>query len=317
MRPILRRTIATAAALAALAAAGFWWLTEPATLDTETIASLGTGDATRGERIFWAGGCASCHAQPGAKGEARLQLAGGLALKTGFGTFIAPNISPDREDGIGGWTLPQFANAMLNGVSPRGEHLYPAFPYTSYARMEPADVADLFAFLHTLPAAKGRAPQSELSFPFNVRRGIGLWKLLYLDRRPVVALPADASEELRLGQYLVEGPGHCGECHTPRDLAGGLDKSRWLAGAVAAEGSGVVPNITDGPGGLGDWSQADIAYFLESGFTPDFDSVGGSMTEVQENMARLTEADRAAIAAYLKAVPPHSNGYPARPAPAD
>jgi mono/diheme cytochrome c family protein len=201
---------------------------------------------------------------------------------------------------------------MLNGVAPGGTHLYPAFPYPSYTRMRPGDVADLFAYLKTLPPVAGKAPGHRLGFPFGIRRGIGLWKLLYLDDRPVITLPAGAPEAVRRGQYLVEGPGHCGECHTPRDLAGGLDRSRWLAGAVAAEGNGIVPNITGGEGGIGSWSQQDIAYFLESGFTPDFDSVGGSMVEVQKNMALLPAADRDAIAAYLKAVPPHPNGYPAK-----
>jgi mono/diheme cytochrome c family protein len=201
---------------------------------------------------------------------------------------------------------------MLKGVSPSGEHFYPAFPYTSYARMKPADIADLYAFLKTLPAVAGKASGNTLAFPFNMRRGIGLWKLFYLSDQPVIALSADAPDPVLAGRYLVEGPGHCGECHTPRDLAGGTKRGEWLAGAVAAEGSGIVPNITAGEGGIGDWSQADIANYLETGFTPDFDSVGGAMVDVQRNMAQLRPEDRAAIAAYLKAVPAHSNGYPAR-----
>jgi mono/diheme cytochrome c family protein len=305
-------------AIAALVAAGigglaFWYLTEPARIDAETVALLGSGDAARGERIFWAGGCTSCHARPKSEGEALLQLVGGVQLETAFGTFVAPNISQDINDGIGAWSREEFANAMLKGVSPSGRHYYPAFPYTSYARMRPADVADLYAFMKTLPAVAGRAPDHTLDFPYSVRRGIGLWKLLYVDDTPVVAMAEGTPENVLLGRYLVEGPGHCGECHTPRNIAGGTDKGRWLAGAVAAEGDGVIPNITSGEGGIGDWSEGDIASYLETGFTPDFDSVGGSMVEVQKNVARLTSDDRAAIAAYLKAVPPHPNGYPARP----
>lgn len=235
-----------------------------------------------------------------------------MEFKTAFGTFVAPNISQDANDGIGAWTFDDFANAMLEGVSPAGEHLYPAFPYASYARMRPQDIADLFAFMKTLPAAAGRARDHDLSFPFNVRRGLGLWKLFYLSDEPVVALAADAPEAVRAGRYLVEGPGHCGECHTPRNFAGASDKARWLAGAAAAEGAGIVPNITSGEGGIGDWSEADIVSYLETGFTPDFDTVGGAMVDVQRNMAALTPEDRAAIAAYLKAVPPHPNGYPPR-----
>lgn len=302
--------------LAGIGAGAFWFLTEPQRLDAATLAQLGAGDAARGERIFWAGGCTSCHARPKAEGDARLELAGGLELKTPFGIFVPPNISSDAQDGIGNWSVEDFANAMMRGVAPDGSHLYPSFPYTSYARMNPADVADLYAFMKTLPAVAGKAADHTLSFPFNIRRGLGLWKLLYLDDEPVIALADDVPEGARLGQYLVEGPGHCGECHTPRDFAGGTDKTRWLSGAVAAEGDGVVPNITSGEGGIGDWSESDIASYLETGFTPEFDSVGGSMVDVQRNLARLDAADREAIAAYLKAVPPHPNGYPARTAPA-
>ena len=305
-------------AIAAVIAAGlgglaFWYLTAPGGIDAEAAAALETGDAARGERIFWAGGCTSCHAKPKSEGEALLQLVGGVQLETAFGTFVAPNISQDMNDGIGAWSQEDFANAMLKGVSPSGQHYYPAFPYASYARMKPQDVADLYAFMKTLPAVAGRAPDHTLGFPFSFRRGLGLWKLLYLDNAPVIALDEDAPENVLLGQYLVEGPGHCGECHTPRSFAGGTDKAQWLAGAVAAEGEGVIPNITSGEGGIGDWSEGDIASYLETGFTPDFDSVGGAMVEVQKNLARLTPEDREAIAAYLKAVPPHPNGYPARP----
>ena len=308
----LRKLAATAVALAAVGAAAFWVLTMPKWLSAEQKAELSAGDASRGERIFIAGGCSSCHARPKAEGAARLELAGGLELNTPFGTFVAPNISSDPQDGIGSWSVEDLAEAMLNGVSPDGSHLYPAFPYPSYTRMRPADIADLHAYLKTLPAVAGRAPPHKLGFPFNIRRGLGLWKLLYLSNEPVIALAADVSEQVRRGQYLVEAPGHCGECHTPRDFAGGSKKSEWLAGAVAAEGQGTVPNITGGEGGIGSWSEGDIAYFFETGFTPDFDSVGGSMVDVQRNMAQLAADDRQAIAAYLKAVPPHANGYPAR-----
>lgn len=304
---MLKRLTAAAAVLVAGGGAVFWFLTAPQTIGA---AALPSGDATRGERVFWAGGCASCHAAHGADGEARLELAGGVELATEFGTFVAPNISPHPTDGIGSWSERAFANAMLHGVSPKGEHYYPAFPYASYARMTPQDVTDLFAFLKTLPEVEGKAPENRLSFPFTVRRGIGLWKLLYMREAPVVALAPEASEELKRGQYLVEGAGHCGECHTPRDFAGGPRYGDWLAGAAAAEGNGVVPNITPGEGGIGSWSASDIAYYLESGFTPDFDSVGGSMASVQKNMSMLPKEDRDAIAAYLKAVPARPNGYP-------
>ncbi len=297
-------------------AAAFWILTEPVRLDAAEIAAVESGDPVKGERIFWAGGCTSCHARPKAEGDAKLELVGGVELKTQFGTFVAPNISQDQTDGIGAWSAEDFANAVLKGVSPSGEHFYPAFPYASYTRMKTSDVADLYAFMKTLPAVAGKAPDHSLSFPFNIRRGLGLWKLFYVSPEPVVALNDGATEAQIVGRYLVEGPGHCGECHTPRDITGGTEKSQWLAGATAAEGDGVVPNLTSGEGGI-TWSESEIADYLETGFTPDFDSAGGTMAEVQRNMAKLTPEDRAAIAAYLKAIPPHPNGYPPRRQPAN
>lgn len=314
---IFRKIAVAALVLGGAGAAAFWWLTVPERISPETAAALGAGDAIRGQRIFDAGGCASCHAVPKAEGVARLKLAGGVELKTDFGTFVAPNISSDPTDGIGAWTVEDFANAMLKGVAPNGNHLYPAFPYASYARMKPADIADLYAFMKTLPAVKGSAPDHQLAFPFNVRRGLGLWKQLYLSNEPVVAFSEGTPEKVLLGRDLVEGAGHCGECHTPRSLAGGTEKGQWLAGAKAAEGGGVVPNITPEGKGIGSWSEGDIAGYLETGFTPEFDSVGGTMVEVQKNMARLTAEDREAIAAYLKAIPGHPNGFPApQPKPA-
>ena len=289
------------ALLLGLGALAFWALTQPQRLPESAIAST-PGDAARGARLFWAGGCASCHAPAAARGDDRLKLAGGAPLQTPLGSFQIPNISPHKADGIGNWSLAEFANAMQKGVSPDGRHYYPAFPYTSYARMTATDIADLYAFLRTLPPVAGKPSETGLAFPYNLRRGIGLWKLAFLDPAPVVTLPANASPAARAGQYLVEGPGHCGECHTPRTLSGrgGADQGKWLAGAPAAEGEGKVPGIT--PATLS-WSAAEIADYLETGFTPDYDSVGGSMASVQRNMAELPAQDRAAIAAYLKSLP--------------
>lgn len=300
---MLKKLAGLALVLGAAGGLVFWLLSAPKPLAAERLSDMPQGDVKRGETIFWAGGCTSCHAAPGSKGDAKLALAGGLQLKTAFGTFVAPNISSDPKDGIGSWTQEQFANAMLAGVSPEGEHYYPAFPYSSYARMTDRDVADLYAFMKTLPAVQGAAPGHQLSFPFNIRRSLGMWKLLFMHEGKVADLPGAAADVAR-GQYLVEGPGHCGECHTGRNLIGGPQLAKWLAGGAAAEGDGFVPNITGGEKGIGEWSANDIAYYLESGFTPDFDSVGGAMVAVQENMAKLAKEDRAAIAAYLKAIPP-------------
>lgn len=311
---MLRKLVLIAGVIFIISAAGFFIATMPQTVDAATMAAMKDGDAKRGELVFWAGGCASCHAAPGAKDDARKVLSGGLELASDFGTFVAPNISPSPQ-GIGNWTLQDFANALRKGVGRNGEHLYPSFPYTSYTRMQPQDVADLYAFMMTLPPSDKLSEPHKLSFPFNLRRGLGLWKLLFLNDAPVVTLE-NPTDQIKRGQYLTEALGHCGECHTPRNLIGGLEKSEWLAGALSPETGrdgkkGVVPNITGGKGGIGDWSASDIAYALQSGFTPDFDSLGGSMTDVVANMAQLSDEDRQAIAAYLKAVPPHADGYKA------
>jgi mono/diheme cytochrome c family protein len=264
--------------------------------------STAAPDLQNGKRLFFAAGCASCHASVGTTGDARLLLTGGVSLKTQFGTFHAPNISPDPKAGIGSWTLAEFGDAVTRGIGRNGENLYPAFPYTSYSRMKPQDVADLFGYIKSLPASPNVAPAHELGFPFNQRILLTGWKWLFLSTAPRVTL-ASADEELRHGQYLVEGPGHCGECHTPRNSLGGLETDRWLAGGPNPEGEGRIPNITPGSDKIGKWSKEEIAAYLETGFTPDFDSAGGSMVEVQKNMAELPAADRAAIAAYLKAIP--------------
>lgn len=296
----------TVLGLAVVAAGTGWFLSAPQRLPEDKIAALGPGNAEEGRRIFFAAGCSSCHAAEGAEGDARLELGGGRRFVTQFGTFVAPNISQDQQAGIGNWSAEDLANAMMRGVTPDGTNLYPAFPYTSYARMDPADIGNLYAFLKTTPAIAQAAPANEVSFPFNIRRGLGLWKRLYLSDAPVVALPANASDPVKLGQYLVEGPGHCGECHTPRNVIGGPERSQWLAGAAAAEGEGRVPNITP-EGAIKDWSEADLTNYFETGFTPDFDSVGGTMVDVQKNLAELRPEDRAAISAYLKAIPDHAS----------
>jgi mono/diheme cytochrome c family protein len=261
-----------------------------------------TVDIANGELLFHAGGCASCHTSVDAGTEPAI-LGGGLALDTPFGTFRVPNISPHPDHGIGRWSTLDFVNAMHLGVSPGGRHYYPAFPYPSYTRMRFEDLMDLKSYIDTLPQAQNLNEEHDLTFPWNVRAGIGLWKLLNLDPDAVISVPPENKDLVR-GRYLVEGPGHCGECHTPRNWSGGLDNVHWLSGAPNPDGEGKVPNITPDKNGLADWSQRDIEYYLTSGLTPDFDTVGGSMVEVQANMARLPAADRAAIAAYLKSVPP-------------
>ena len=294
----MRRLLGYLIGLAVIGAGVAWFLTAPDRLDPAATADL-QGDAARGEAVFWAAGCASCHSAPGAEGEARLVLSGGRLFPSDFGTFIAPNISPDAEAGIGAWTLAELADALVNGVSPNGSHYYPAFPYTTYARAELSDIADLYAYLQTLPADTTPSQPHDVGFPFSIRRSLGGWKLLFFRRDWI--LEGDLEPELARGRYLVEALGHCGECHTPRNFLGGPDTSRWLGGAPNPSGDGTIPNIT--PGKLG-WSAADIAGYLKTGFTPEFDSAGGEMAEVVQNMSNLSDEDLAAIAAYIKAVPP-------------
>jgi mono/diheme cytochrome c family protein len=295
--------------LAVIGGAAFYVLTMPEKVDAASLPQH-TPDVKNGEYVFNAGGCASCHAAPASdkcddpKSKDKLALAGGHCLRTPFGTFNVPNISPDKESGIGGWSDADFVTAMTRGVAPDGSHYFPAFPYTSYAGMKTTDLLDMKAYIDTLAPVKSSVAPHDVPFPFNVRRGLGLWKLLFLDEAKIEPEPGQSAEVAR-GAYLVNGPGHCGECHTPRNLIGGVDKSRAMAGAEEPEGDGVVPNITPHDQGVGDWTPQDIAYFLETGTDPDFDVVGGTMVKVQENMAKLTPEDRNAIAAYLKSLPAH------------
>ncbi|WP_339848583.1 cytochrome c [uncultured Nisaea sp.] len=295
----LRRALPWVIVVAVVGAAAGWFLTEPGTESEGALPNV-AGDAERGRAIFTIGGCVSCHAAPDAKGEQKLVLTGGRSFVTEFGTFYAPNISPDPEAGIGTWRAVDFVNAMKHGVSPDGRHYYPAFPYTSYARIKIEDLLDLWAYMKSLPASPQANTPHAVGFPFSIRRGLGLWKRLYLDPAPVMQVGAD----LERGRYLVEGPGHCGECHTPRSAIGGPDLSRWLSGAPNPDGEGTIPNLTPAGGDIGSWSEADIAEYLKSGFTPDFDTAGGSMAEVVENTGLLSDEDRRAIARYLKAIPP-------------
>lgn len=291
----LRPLILSAAVL--VASAG-WWLTSPHPLPRDALNGL-SGDTTRGARVFHAAGCASCHTSPGAEFSDRPKLGGGQRFPSPFGTFVAPNISPDPQHGIGGWSAYDLANALLRGVSPKGSHYYPAFPYTTYVRASVQDVVDLKSFLDTLPPVARINTAHEVGFPFNIRRGLGLWKRLFLKSNWIT--PAE-TEVIKRGRVLVEALGHCGECHTPRNRLGGLRTRAWLTGAPDPSGSGKgkVPDISGS--GL-DWAETDIAYYLQSGFTPEFDSVGGHMAHVVENLSRLPDSDRAAIAAYLKALP--------------
>ena len=278
-------------------AAGGWFLTAPDTVDPTRFEGL-TGDAARGQTIFFAGGCAACHTAPEAAESDLPLLSGGRQFASAFGTFIAPNISSDPVAGIGGWSDAEVITAIMRGVGRDGEHLYPAFPYDAYAKAAPQDMLDLVAFLRTLPADATASAPHQVGFPFNIRRAVGGWKWLF--RSDDWTVQGELTEAQARGRYLVEALGHCTECHTPRNALGGLRRDAWLSGGPNPDGEGTIPNIT--PGGL-TWSEAQIAEYLKTGFTPEFDTAGGSMAEVVRNTAHLTDDDRAAIAAYLKVVP--------------
>jgi len=295
---MLRKLIVSALLAAAVGSAAVWYLTIPAVVPASALGAH-TPDLVNGRTMFLVGGCTSCHAVP--KQPDRTRLGGGLALGSPFGTFYVPNISSDPKDGIGNWTEAEFVTAMTKGTAPDGAHLFPAFPYTSYRNMTFDDLRDLLAYLKTLPGVAGKVRDHDVAFPFNVRRAVGLWKRLYLDRAPFKADPAQSAQWNR-GAYLVNGPGHCTECHSPRDFLGGIVAGKRFAGGPSFDGQGSVPNITQTK--LKDWSVGDIASMLEDGMTPDADRVGGSMVEVVRNTSQLSEADRTAIAVYIKSLPP-------------
>ena len=296
---MLRKILVFIVVLAVVGLAAFWFLTIPQTVPATALPAH-KPDLGNGRTMLFAGGCPACHATP--EQDDRTKLGGGLALKTPFGTFYAPNISPDPKAGIGGWSEADFVTALMKGTSPKGEHYFPVFPYGAYQNMTLADARDLFAYLKTLPAVGDKSRPHALSFPFSVRRVVGGWKFLFLAGEQVRPDPSQPAPQQR-GAYLVNGPGHCAECHSPRNALGGIVAGQRFAGGPDPEGGdGWVPNITQK--GLADWSEKDVAYMLETGDTPDGDSVGGSMAQMVKNTAQLGADDRAAIAAYVKSLPP-------------
>jgi mono/diheme cytochrome c family protein len=302
----LRRFVLAAAACVILGLAAFWILTLPAVVPASALPPYAP-NLDNGRTMFNIGGCASCHAVPNNDPNQvdRTRLGGGLALKSPFGTFYVPNISSDAKDGIGSWSEANFVTALWKGTSPLGSNLYPAFPYTSYRHMQLDDIRDLFAYLKTLPPVPGRVRRHDLAFPFNERRLLGGWKLLFLHGGPFVPDPSQSAQWNR-GAYLVNGPGHCAECHSPRNVLGGIIEGERFAGGPTPDGAGWVPNIT--PAGLkhGDenWSEQDIASFLDNGMMPSGDFAGGGMADVIRNTSLLSPDDRAAIAAYIASLPP-------------
>ena len=262
-----------------------------------SAAGLAQGDAKRGAYLAAAGGCVGCHTS---EQKGATPYAGGRALKTPFGTFFGANITPHAQAGLGRWSEADFMRAMREGRRPDGANYYPAFPYPSFTRITDADLRDLWAFLRTLPPSSRASEPHDLFFVLRWRLLLWPWKWLFFTAGPFQP-DAKASPVLNRGAYLVQALGHCGECHTPRNILGGAKQSRFLAGGKLPDG-GTASNLT--PTRLKKTGDKDLADFLTTGMTPDGDVVAESMGEVITNTTgKLTPQDLAALIAYLRSVP--------------
>jgi mono/diheme cytochrome c family protein len=293
--------------LACLLVASITWLGPAAAQEAPDAAAV-----ERGAYVFNAAGGCSCHTDVKNQGE---HLAGGRALTTPFGTFFSPNITPDPETGIGRWSKDDFVHAMREGEAPDGSPYFPAFPYSAFTKMSDTDLGDLWAFLAAQPAVAKPNREHEIDPPFGWRFLMRFWRTLYFEAGPFRPDPARSETENR-GAYLAEAMAHCGECHTPRDMLGGLERDLWLAGSADGAEGDATPNITpDKETGIGSWSDDAIERTLATGMLPDGDFVGGAMAEAVEGFRHLTPADLGAIVAYLRSVPPVRNQI-GKPAPA-
>jgi mono/diheme cytochrome c family protein len=272
-----------------------------------TAADAETG-IERGRRVLHATGGCSCHTNYPGEGQDAPQLAGGRPLETPFGVYYSTNITPDAETGLGRWSDADFIRAMREGLSPEGEHYFPVFPYTSFAGFRDSDLVDLKRFLDSLPSIRRENRAPDASFPFSWRATLAGWKWLNFEPARIEDDPAQDAAWNR-GRYLVGAAAHCGECHTPRTLSGGLDRSRWLGGSREGPEGELAPNITpDRETGIGTWSIPDVVWYLEMGLKPDGDDTQGLMSEVIEHgYSNLPAEDLEAIAIYLKSIPAIEN----------
>lgn len=270
---------------------------------TSSTSALASEEA--GAYAIAAGGCYGCHTNtaPGS-----VPYAGGRELKTPFGSFYSPNITPDKENGIGSWTDEQFIKALKEGIGPDGHPYFPVFPYTSYTKMTDEDALAIKSYLFSLPPSSEQNKEHEIGAPLSWRWLQWGWRLLFFDDGPYMP-PQGASAEVARGGYLVDAMTHCGECHTPRNIVGAVDQSLYLAGTPDGGEGELVPNITpDMATGIGDWSRGDLISFMKDGIKPDFDDVQGSMMEVIDHgLSKLSDEDLGAIADYLKSIPPINN----------
>jgi mono/diheme cytochrome c family protein len=300
MAAVLGRILIVLVVLAIVGAGVGLFITRPRTLPNAELIADYKPNIANGQVVFNAGNCSACHMTPGQ--DDRTQLAGGLKMVSPFGTFFTPNISSDKQYGIGGWTEAQFVNAMKRGTGKNGEHLYPAFPYSSYSLLKTSDVRDLWAYMQTLPASATPSKPHELKFPFNIRLAVGGWKFLYFKPHEFVA-DSTKSAAWNRGAYLAEGPAHCAECHSPRNALGGVEAGKEYAGAPNLEKGGrFASNITPSKDGIGDWSEQDITDFLKSGMDKCFNEPEG-MKDVIASTSQYSDEDAAAMGVYIHALP--------------
>jgi mono/diheme cytochrome c family protein len=295
-------TIRNLGALLLLAVAGllvFWAVTKPHPIAAADVPQHKV-DVANGRLLYTAAGCHSCHlASPALQGENAELPSGGTPFKTPIGILYPPNLTPDKETGIGDWSSIEFVNAVQRGIGKSGSHLIPAFPYTSYAKMKVEDVLDIKAYLDTLTPIKNPVPAHNVFALPLVRFGLGGWKFIGLDDAKFEADPTQSVSWNR-GAYLVNGPGHCNECHTPRTIFMTSNTSRALQGGPHPEGIGKVPSLVNLLGRTRFKDEADLAAALQFGGTFGYEGLAaGGMGKVQANLAKLPEADVKAIAEYL------------------
>lgn len=259
-------------------------------------------DVGRGKYLFAAAGCKGCHTDVKRKGP---PLAGGRRLKTTFGVFYSPNITPDPDYGIGKWSDGDFIRALRHGVGPDGRHYYPVFPYPSYTGVSDEDLLDIKAYLFTVPPEAVKNKPHQINFLFGQRFLIGVWKALFFKPGPFRPDP-EKSRLWNRGAYLVNALAHCGECHTPRNALGAMIGDMAFGGTSRGPQGGIVPNITpDRETGIGDWPKGDLEEVLQTGMLPDGDFVGDAMGEVVDGTtSRLSKPDLGAIIAYLRVIAP-------------
>jgi mono/diheme cytochrome c family protein len=292
-----RAAKAAIASLLAVAAFVFWWLTRPDPLPASAIPSR-VPDLANGEVMFHAGSCFACHKPPEGSGRAALP-SGGSPFKTPIGVFYPQNLTPDPDTGIGRWSLADFLNAMTRGLSPDGRHYFPAFPYMAYRAMKLADLVDLRAYLMSLPAVRAEAPRHRVPLLALARRAVGLWKRLAFAQAPYAAR-AGGSASWRRGAYLVNAPGHCGECHTPKNLLMIEKLSSYMAGGPHPGGEGKVPSLRGLVARRKYKDAADLKLALQNGEELGYENLSsGGMGAIQSNLALLPEPDLRAICDYL------------------